>query len=85
MNYKSTIIIPREGVKCACLTPIWRHLNGEWQCLNDALSDAIRGHDDNERERIVALAESTKQASIEAWLREQQASVAGAWTGGGAR
>lgn len=74
------ITIPREGVKTCCPTPIWRHINGEWVCLNCPLSDAIRDHDDDERWRIVALADSTKQASIEAWRQEQYGH---AWTGGG--
>lgn len=68
---RATHIIPREGTQCSCPTPIWRKIDGAWQCLNCPLSDAIRSHDDNERERISTLADNTKQASIEAWLEEK--------------
>lgn len=51
----------RKPAKCDCRTPIWRYLDGQWQCLNCLLHDAIHLHkDDMERARLVALIEQTK-------------------------
>ena len=55
-----------------CRTPIMRFVHGVWTCLNCLLFAAIyTNRDDTERVRLLALADSTKQASINQRARER--------------
>ena len=56
------MIYQPKPAKCDCATPIWRFLDGRWQCLNCPLHTAIYlNRDDVERVRLLALIDATRE------------------------